>query len=51
MNPELTTFDLDAASLACLVNICTKKGLTPSQAVSEVIRECAAREGLLEATA
>jgi hypothetical protein len=51
MNPELTTLELDAASLACLVNICTKKGLTPSQVVSEVIRENAVREGLLKATA
>lgn len=51
MNQKLTTFDLDPAALASLVNICTKLGLTPSQVVSEVIRELAVREGLLEASA
>lgn len=50
MNPQLATFELDPASLASLVNICTKLGMTPSQVVSEVIHELAVREGLLSVT-
>ena len=51
MNEQLITFDLDSAALADLVNICTKRNLTPSQVVSEVIHEVAVREGLLKADA
>ena len=48
---ELTTFELDGDSLASLVNICTKLGLTPSQVLSSIIREKAAAEGLIQADA
>ena len=51
MNELLTTFDLDGDSLAYLINICTKDGLTPSQVVSQMIREKAMQEGLIAATA
>lgn len=51
MNQQLITFDLDPATLASLVNLCTKHNLTPSQMMSEVIHELAIREGLLKADA
>lgn len=48
MNSEsLTTFDLDGDTLASLVNICTKEGLTPSEVVGQIIHEAAVSAGLL----
>jgi len=41
-----TTFELDGDSLAYLVSLCDKLHITPSDLISEAIREEAYRNGL-----
>lgn len=46
MNKTLTQFELDAETLASLVNICAKENKTPSEVISGIIHDKATASGV-----
>ena len=47
MNNDMVIFDLDAETLANLVNICTRENKSPSEVIGDMIRMEADKQGLI----